>query len=133
MTRHSTCSCGQLTADVTGEPFAVALCSCEECQRRTGSAFGFSGYWMEENVAISGESKAWARISAVGRRLEFHFCPTCGSTIWWVAEFLPGRIGLALGNMDHAGLTPVVRVWDKRRADWLDHLDRMDVFEEGRL
>lgn len=133
MTRHSTCSCGQLTVEITGEPFSVAVCSCEECQRRTGSAFGYSGYWEVKDVAVTGLSTAWARTSAVGRRLEFHFCPTCGSTIWWQADFLPGKIGLALGNMDHTDLTPVVMVWNKRRADWLDHLDQITSFAEGRL
>ena len=132
--RTASCSCGALSAKVYGEPVTVAICSCEECQRRTGSAFGYSGYWDEAKVAVEGENVAWTRRSAVGRALEFHFCPTCGSTLWWRAEFLVGKIGLALGNFaDGEMFVPTVAVWDKRRHPWLAHLEDLKVYPEGRF
>ena len=39
-TRVAACHCGQLHLAVEGEPFAVSICHCLACQRRTGSAFG---------------------------------------------------------------------------------------------
>ena len=39
-TREAACHCGQLRLEVTGDPFAVSICHCLACQRRTGSAFG---------------------------------------------------------------------------------------------
>ena len=38
--RVAACHCGQLRLEVSGEPFAVSICNCLACQRRTGSAFG---------------------------------------------------------------------------------------------
>ena len=55
--RIASCSCGALSTKVYGEPFTVAICSCEECQRRTGSAFGYSGYWDEAGVEIEGDNR----------------------------------------------------------------------------
>ena len=41
--RTTTCCCGSLTAEAVDEPVTVLMCSCEQCQRRTGSAFGDDG------------------------------------------------------------------------------------------
>lgn len=133
MSRKSICSCGQLSAEVVGEAATVAICFCQECQRRTGSIFGYSGYWDDANVMIKGVSKSWSRISDAGRWLEFHFCETCGSTIWWRSEFQPKRIGLALGNMEQTGLAPAAAVWTSRRVDWIDRIDELECFAEGRV
>ncbi len=133
-TRMASCSCGALTVSVEGEPFSVAICSCEECQRRTGSAFGYTGYWDDAGVKVEGESTAWSRISAVGRQLEYHFCRVCGSTVWWRAEFLPGKTGVALGNFADGSLfTPTVAVWDKRRHPWLGSVGGLTTYPEGRF
>jgi hypothetical protein len=35
--QNASCSCGQLTAKVTGEPIRVAVCHCHACQRRPDS------------------------------------------------------------------------------------------------
>ncbi len=33
--REAACSCGQLRLTIQGEPFAVGICHCLACQRRT--------------------------------------------------------------------------------------------------
>ena len=132
--RRVACSCGALGARLSGEPFSAAVCSCSDCQRRTGSAFGYSGYCDEQHVEISGDSRAWSRVSELGRRLEFHFCPVCGSTICWRAEFMPGRIGIALGNITQGDAPlPTVAIWDRRRHGWLGDLDFTECYLEGRF
>src|SRR5436309_6035624 len=46
-TREAACHCGQLRLEVTGEPFAVSICNCLACERRTGSAFGSQVFYTE--------------------------------------------------------------------------------------
>ena len=53
-TREATCHCGQLRLEVTGEPFAVSICNCLACQRRTGSAFGMQAGFRADQVQIGG-------------------------------------------------------------------------------
>jgi len=41
--REAACHCGQLRLEVTGDPFAVSICNCLACQRRTGTALRDAG------------------------------------------------------------------------------------------
>ena len=45
MDRLARCCCGALRAEVSGDPTLVAACHCEQCQRRTGAAFGISALY----------------------------------------------------------------------------------------
>jgi hypothetical protein len=77
MTRIAHCCCGSLSVEATGEPTFVGACHCTECQRRTGSPFGVSTYFLKEQVRTEGPSKVYVRGSDSGRKIEIHFCPDC--------------------------------------------------------
>src|SRR4051812_47766412 len=53
-TREAACHCGQLRLEVSGEPFAVSICNCLACQRRTGSAFGMQAGFRTDQVQVVG-------------------------------------------------------------------------------
>ena len=53
-TRRASCSCGQLTVEVEGDPVRVSICHCLACQRRTGSVFGVQARWPREQARIEG-------------------------------------------------------------------------------
>ena len=96
MRRTASCSCGQLTLVMQGEPEEVTVCHCFECQKQTGSVFGVSTYWPKSACeAITGEATLWRRSSDSGRWLDNYFCPICGSTVYWYAEFAPEEIVVA--------------------------------------
>jgi hypothetical protein len=82
-TRRAACHCGQLRLEVAGDPFAVSICNCLACQRRTGSAFGMQAGFKADQVQVVGRSSDYARISDEADRKEhvFHFCPDCGSQL----------------------------------------------------
>lgn len=121
MTRTAACSCGQLSVSVAGEPDFVAACCCLECQKSTGSAFGISTYWPKAAVvAITGASTCWRRGSWKGRWLDNYFCPVCGSTLYWYAEFSPDSIGISGGNFaDPALPAPSHVVWCESKHPWV--------------
>lgn len=96
-TRKAGCSCGRLTAVCTGEPALVAICHCAACQRRTGSAFGVAAFFPRPSVATSGPARSFARQSDSGYRVTFHFCPDCGSTVYWEPARKPDMIAVAVG------------------------------------
>lgn len=60
-TRFASCSCGQLSAQVTGEPARISICHCLACQRRTGGPFSEQARFARENVAIAGSSTQYVR------------------------------------------------------------------------
>ena len=84
-TRAAACHCGQLRLEVAGDPFAVCICNCFACQRRTGSAFGMQAGFKADQVQVAGRFSDYARISDEADRKEhvFHFCPDCGSQVFW--------------------------------------------------
>ena len=118
-TRHASCSCGQLTVEVEGDPVRISICHCLACQRRTGSVFGFQARWREERVEIAGRSTEYKRISDAGEGRTFYFCPDCGATVFWRTEAAPG-IAVPVGAFaDPSFPPPRVSVWESRRHQWL--------------
>jgi len=75
---------------VTGEPALLGVCHCPERQRRTGSAFGVGAYYPKEQARTAGPSKIYVRGGDSGRKIEQHFCPERGSTMFWSSQTFPG-------------------------------------------
>src|SRR5262249_4950903 len=96
MQRMAQCSCGSVRAEASGEPVVVA-CHCVECQRRTGYVLGVGAYYPESSVAVTGDTRQYERGTDSGNRFTTHFCPSCGSTVYWFASRMPGSVGIAVG------------------------------------
>ena len=66
--------------------------------------------------------------------MAFHFCPGCGSSVFWYAEVVPDLIGIAFGAFADASMPwPTLSVWETTRHPWVtfDHqLDRFTVQPE---
>jgi hypothetical protein len=119
--RQAACHCGQLRVRLEGDPALVSSCHCLACQRRTGALFGSTSFFKRGQVlAIEGEHRTWRRAGDSGRFLTFHFCPTCGSNVFWDSEGTPDMISVAVGAFaDPAFPAPVRTVWAENKHDWL--------------
>jgi hypothetical protein len=119
-TRIAACACGQLSAICRGEPDRVSLCHCQQCQKRTGSAFGVAAFFRLDRVIAEGASRAYSRTADSGLSVRFHFCETCGSTVYWYPERTPGRIGVAVGAFaDPDFPRPSQSVFEAHRPRWM--------------
>jgi hypothetical protein len=132
--RTASCACGQLSVEVEGEPAVVLSCSCTQCQKRTGSVFGVSAYFAKDQVQPPrGRHAAAKRSSDAGRSLEGHFCPDCGSTVFWLAEVFPDRIGVAVGCFaDPDFPAPAAAIWVQRKHHWVSFPAGMRTFDTQR-
>ncbi len=121
MERTAVCSCGQLAVTVAGDPAYHGVCSCFACQKESGSAFTYSGYWPKTALSgIVGQSRAWRRMSDKGRWLDKHFCPTCGCAVFLYAEFAPDMIAVSIGFFGDPGFPPPeYAVWNECRHPWV--------------
>ena len=73
-----------------------------------------------EIVATEGERSTWRRQADSGAWLAFHFCPKCGSTVFWENERLPDIVSVAVGAFADPHFPPPVRtVWTRTKHDWL--------------
>ena len=129
MTRIAQCCCGSLRAEATGEPVFVAACHCTECQRRTGSPFGVGTIFPKEQVRTEGLSKVYVRGSDAGRKIEFLFCPDCGSSVFWYAELYADMVGIAFGTFANPSMPgPTLSVWETTRHPWVSFGHQLDRF-----
>jgi hypothetical protein len=100
-----------------------------ERQRRTGSPFGVSTCFTKEQVRTEGSSKVYVRGNDSRRKNEFHFCPNCGSTLFWCAEFVPDLIGIAIGAFADPWMPwPKFSVWETARHPWVTFDHELDHF-----
>lgn len=118
--RLASCSCGQLTARVTGDPVRISVCHCLACQRRTGSVFGEQARFPRGGVTISGKSTAYVRVGDEGGRATFHFCPTCGASVYYETEGLDEFLTIPVGAFaDPEFPPPRVSVYESRMHGWM--------------
>ncbi len=118
--RTAACSCGQLTAQVTGEPVRISICHCLACQRRTGSVFGEQARFPRESVTVSGTSTEYVRVGDEGTHVTFHFCPICGATVYYELEDVEGFVAIPVGAFaDPAFPPPRVSVYESRKYRWV--------------
>jgi hypothetical protein len=118
--RLASCSCGQLTAQVCSDPVRISICHCLACQRRTGSVFGQQARFRRENVSLSGVSSEYVRVGDEGSRAKFHFCPTCGSTVYYEPGGLEEYLTIPVGAFaDPSFPAPLVSVYESRMHSWI--------------
>ena len=119
-TRRAACSCGQLQVTIEGDPSRIALCHCLACQSRTGAVISNQARFRRDQVTISGKSTEWMRTAESGNAMTYHFCPTCGSTVYWENEGFPGQVNVAIGNFADPNFpAPTIGVWEQSRHPWV--------------
>lgn len=127
-TRRASCSCGSLTLECAGDPLRVSLCHCLACQQRTGSVFGVQARFARDQVTISGAATSYERQGDSGGHVTFHFCPHCGSTVYWEPDGLPDHLIVAAGAFaDPAFPAPSMTVYEDRRHGWVEHLGGLEL------
>lgn len=131
LTEHSArCRCGALTAVATGDPMRVSVCHCLDCQRRSGSAFSAQVRFPEDRVTITGDSAMFETVGDSGRWGRFHFCPKCGTTLYYRIEYFPDLVAIPLGAFDDPrAFTPGHSVWENRKHDWLSITGELEHYD----
>jgi len=106
------------------------MCHCVDRQRRTGSLFGVAAFFERSAVTVAnGRSKTFTRNSVIGKPVSFHFCPKCGSTVFWEPERMPHLIGVAVGAFaDPSFPQPEQSVFTTSKHAWVDLPGEMRTF-----
>ena len=69
------------------------------------------------------------RGSDAGRKIEIHFCPDCGTSVFWYAEWAPDLTGIAFGTFADSSMPwPTVSVWETTRHPWVAFDHQLDRF-----
>ena len=112
-TRKASCRCGKLSVTYKGpDPERITLCHCNSCQLRTGTAFSIQGRFPRGKVKIEGKSTKWTFPSDSKKQVcdsggaTYHFCPVCGTTVYWDIAAAPDVIGIAIGTLTDPTFPP---------------------------
>jgi hypothetical protein len=106
---------------VNGDPTMRGICSCLECQKLTGSAFYYHGYWPKSAARTDGQSTVWRRSSEAGRWVDSYFCPICGSAVYSYAEFDPDSICVSIGSFAAPSFpSPQYSIWERHKHPWVE-------------
>jgi len=119
MKRTVECCCGKSRVEVHGEPVFSAVCHCKNCQKRTGSAFGISVYFSEDQVDLISDAMAVYKVDAETGPQERRFCSDCGTTLHWISARFPNMVGIAGGCFREEIPTPNVSASSISRCDWV--------------
>lgn len=118
--REAACACRGFVVRCEGEPVRVSVCHCLECQRRTGSAFGVQARFERARVHGIEAGKEFVRRGDSGGTIRFRFCASCGSTIAWEPDGLPGFVVIAVGAFaDPSFLAPAISIYETRMHAWV--------------
>ena len=89
--------------------------------------FRWGAYFpTHEPIEVRGETKAYNGLeidgvgNAAGASVTYNFCPTCGSTVYWVSDGEAGILGIAAGNVVGTELpAPRMEFYTENRHDWV--------------
>ena len=78
MIKTGGCLCGETRYQITAEPFRSSVCHCRYCQLRTGSAFGVSIYFQDDEVTLlSGKLDHFSYATESGHNVKNERCSIC--------------------------------------------------------
>lgn len=119
MKNVASCCCGQLILTYDGEITKTSMCHCFQCQKRTGSVFAVQTRLETKKVSIQGESTVFSRKGE--GIVTFHFCPKCGSTVFYELDGMPGSTIVPVGAFANPKLaSPTFSVYKARKHNWVE-------------
>ena len=119
MSSVAKCCCGDLSIEIDGSPLVNAVCHCNDCKKRTGSAFGLSVYIKNKQIVkTQGQSTIYKITGDINQ--ERHFCSNCGTTLYWKLSNYPELTGIAGGCFASTKiLDPDYSFTNENKCHWL--------------
>lgn len=120
MNKQGGCLCGQVRYEVSGEPLAVVVCHCKNCQKQSGSTFSINIIGQSEQIEIQGKLSTYADANDSGDPVNRNFCENCGSPIFSEILSQGNLIALKVGTLDDTSdIEPQTQFWCISKQNWL--------------
>jgi hypothetical protein len=127
------CHCGYVTYEAEIDPDKTLICHCTDCQTLSGSAFRVVAYTRENAFTLlSGELKAYVKISESGNKRPQSFCPECGTAIHATAAGEGPKVySIRLGSVRQRDqIVPKTHVWFRSAQPWVSDMGSMRKIEK---
>ena len=122
------CLCGEVKFEVSGEAHFSCVCHCPSCRKAAGAPL--VGWVMYDRSSVTvDETKTAVFHSSEGVRRSF--CPSCGTTLFFEADMIPGLIDITTESFDDPdAVRPSAQIWTRHETDCVKDLSKMMRFEE---
>lgn len=133
----ASCACGAVTVAFRGRVLSMFMCSCEDCQRATGTGHSTVALASAGDVTVSGEARGFARPSDSGATFTRHFCPACGTPLYGKSSRAPRLVMLPVGLFGAANagwFVPNQLIFARSHREWdlvAAELPRHATYREG--
>jgi len=130
MKRRAECCCGKIKIELKNDPKVLAICHCNNCKKRTGSAFGISAYFALKSVEKFPEDMSCYELSndELNIQQKRYFCSNCGTTIYWFISNRPNLVGFAGGCFIETPLKePKMSLRNSNKFSWLHLPDNWEL------
>jgi hypothetical protein len=88
--------------------------------------------FLQGSSAHRGGRARFISATARGRKIHIHFCPECGTSVYWRADFLPKHIGVAYGAFADPLLpSPTLSAWEQSRHPWIAFDHPLERFQQA--
>jgi hypothetical protein len=128
---RGSCLCGGVRYHVEGSAFRMSHCHCSMCRKAHGAAFGtYVNAHTSEFHWDAGRELVTAYESSPGATRTF--CSRCGSTLQWLHDSTPERVGIAAGTLDDDPVVrPAMHIFVASKAPWFDIADALPQWPGG--
>lgn len=115
MSHSGSCLCGSVTYEVDAPLRDIINCHCSRCRRHTGHFMAATAA-PADRVAIEGETLRWY---AATDQVQYGFCGSCGSTLFWRTGRRPETISIAAGTLNTpTGLKTKAAIYTDYASDY---------------
>jgi hypothetical protein len=88
------CLCGAVRYEAQGNPLFAVHCHCRDCQRASGTGHVPVMGMAKSSFKVTGETRSYTVQGTSGLRTTRHFCSTCGSLLFGMADMAPESVSV---------------------------------------
>ena len=124
------CFCGAIRFQVKAQPINQYYCHCSICRRYSGSPLTASATFPYSSFdLVSGEPHCFNTSPGYERMT----CSVCGSLFGGRTNSEPKIAAIRMGSLDdHDAFTPKMHLYTSSQVSWLNIVDDLPRYSEGR-
>jgi hypothetical protein len=116
----ASCACGAVTVTVKGPVYSMLLCSCEDCQKASGTGHAAIFITDPSSLTVEGETKSFAVTADSRATMTRYFCPVCGTRLYGRSSRAERSVMLPVGlfGNDTEWFVPTQLIFARTHRDW---------------
>lgn len=116
----ASCACGAVKVTFKGKVRSMFMCSCEDCQRATGTGHSSVFLGTKAELTVTGETRSFTLTANSGARFTRHFCPVCGTPLFGQSSRAPELMMISIGlfGKDSQWFAPNQLIFARSHRDW---------------